>query len=272
MTEEIYYLYKITNLVTRKVYIGVTNSPSNRFSQHKSDKNRLVGKAIQKHGSENFTFEIICTGNKEYIYDLEPRAIELYKSNARTGHGYNLCDGGIVNNQINKGKSISKRKDDKPVFVSGFWFPNPRTALAKLNWGTGIYNSRRRSGILGETYFERKQGPQEYVFVTGFWFPSKKVAISKSLLTLAKYEKMRLNGSLGDIIKPKRKSNSTVLSKPCYFKGFWFETVFQAAKIFKMRPETVRQRILRGTFEENDSKANFVAKRFSNKLSYNKEV
>lgn len=267
-----HYLYKITNQINSKIYIGVTNNPSLRYAQHKSDKERLVGKAILKYGKDNFKFEIICIGNKEYIYELESKVIVLYNSDATTGHGYNLCTGGKINNQINRGKKIKKRKDDKSVYVSGWWFPNKRTALLSLDWKTGLYNSRVKSNTLGEVQFiKTRQGPQNPVYVSGFWFPSKKMAVYKINITPNVYEKRRKDGTLGNILLPKRKSNSTVLAKPCYFKGFWFPDVFTAGGVFEMKPETIRQRILRGSFEENSSVSKLVTERYSNKL-YNKEV
>lgn len=257
MQENIHYLYKITNLVNGKLYIGVTTNPTKRKLQHftKSKVGRLVNKAVEKYGKDNFTFEVICIGSKEYIYDLESKAILSYNSDANEGHGYNLCIGGMINNQVNKGKSISKRSDDKPVYVSGFWFPNKRTSLKALNWGEGMFNFRKKEKVLGKiSYSKKRYGPQQFVYAAGFWFPSKKVVIKSLDISPSVYEKRRIEGSLGDLISPERKSNSTALGVPNYFKGFWFPSLYTASEIFNMRPETIRQRILRGSFEEKSGK------------------
>lgn len=256
---KIHYLYKITNLVNGKIYIGVTCNPQNRKQQHfvKVKQGTLVNQAVIKYGKNNLTFEIICIGSKDYIYDLEPKAIAFYNSNAITGHGYNLCLGGVVNNNINKGKPVQKRVDDKFIYVSGWWFPNTRTAKKKLNWGQGMISSRRKAGLLGETQIpDKKHGKQDAVYVTGFWFPFKKMAIDKLNMSLNVYEKRRLDGTLGDLIQPQRKTNSSALAVPNYFKGFWFPDLYIASVIFKMRPETIRQRILRGYSEEKGTKTN----------------
>ena len=255
MQEDLHYLYKITNLVNGKLYIGVTNNPDKRKKQHltKSREGRLVNKAVEKYGKTNFTFEVICIGTKEYIYDLESKAILLYSSDASNGHGYNLCAGGLVNNQINKGKSISKRSDDRFVYVAGFWFPNKRTSLKSLGWGEGMFNFRKKDAVLGETYYVKKRtGPQEFVYVTGFWFPNKKSALDHTNLSPNMYEKRRKNGTLKDLsYSETRKSNSTALLVPNYYKGFWFPDLIVASKFFNKRPESIRQQILRGVFEEN---------------------
>jgi group I intron endonuclease len=272
--EEVHYLYKITNKVNGKLYIGVTKNPKHRQLCHFRgyDPGRMISKAVDKYGEDNFTFEIICIGSKEYIYDLEPKAIILYNSNAEKGHGYNLCDGGLVNNQVNKGKSIKTRSDDKFIYVSGFWFPNRRTALKSLNWGAGTFNGRKIAGTLGDICINRKHGPQEFVYVTGFWFPSKKLALDKINITPNVYEARRKDGTLGNLTRLPRKSNSTVLAKPCYFKGFWFPSIFAAGLVFNMKPGTLRRRILRGYFEETNAVSEITAQRFSNKLLNNNEV
>ena len=57
-------IYKITNLINNKIYIGQTINPiSQRWSAHKSHaKNgstHKLGRAIRKYGEENFKIELI---------------------------------------------------------------------------------------------------------------------------------------------------------------------------------------------------------------------
>lgn len=252
--EDIHYLYKITNLVNGKLYIGVTKNPKHRQLSHFSEGERLVNKACEKYGKDNLTFEIICEGSKDYIYDLEIKAIKLYNSDATTGHGYNICSGGVHGNAGNVGREHLTRVDDTPYYVSGFWFPNRRTALKSLGWGEGMFSFRNKTGTLGETIIPAKrQGPQEPVYVSGFWFPSKKLAIASIGITPNVYEKRRKEGSLGQVCYlPKRKSNSTALKVPNYYLGFWFPDLITASAVFGKSPETIRKQILRGVFEEDN--------------------
>jgi group I intron endonuclease len=176
--EATFYLYKITNKVNNKVYIGVTKNPKLRHRQHmtKLSVKNLVAKAVKKYGKENFEFEVLCIGTKEYICSLEQKAIEVYNSNAVTGHGYNIASGGYGGSLPRRGK-VSSRKDDKSVYVSGFWFPNKRTALLTLNWTNSKFRYRRDMGFLGETFIQtRVELPNRNtitsvpIYYKGFWF------------------------------------------------------------------------------------------------------
>ncbi len=203
--EEVHYLYKVTNLINGKLYIGVTKDPKHRKETHFSKGPRLVNRAYKKYGKDALTFEVICVGSKGYIYDLEVEAIKLYNSDATTGHGYNVCSGGFKGDAGNKGRKHHSKSDDIPYYVSGFWFPNKRTAVSSLNWGDGRFNSRRKLGVLGnECVLKSRYGPQSYVYVTGFWFPSKKVATSALGMSSGIFQRRKTRGTLGDILSPEK--------------------------------------------------------------------
>lgn len=88
-------VYSVTNKVNGKVYIGVTVNPERRKRSHFKHNIRtrsMLKNAIAKHGEENFVFEILCVGTKDYCYLVEPRFVAEY--NTRTPHGYNICSGG----------------------------------------------------------------------------------------------------------------------------------------------------------------------------------
>jgi len=168
MKEIVHYLYKITNLVNGKLYIGVTKNLSARKKQHfynpNQNKNSIIKKAVNKYGPENFSFDVLCVGSKEYIYDLEVKAISAFNT---VENGYNIKPGGAGGT----GHKVASRSDDEPVFVSGFWFPNRRVALASLGMAAVTFHNRKRQGILGEVSNPRKgsvyDAPQ---YVRGIWF------------------------------------------------------------------------------------------------------
>ena len=91
-----YSLYKITNLLNNKCYIGVTNrNPEERFAEHKKpSSSSFISKAIQSDGVENFSFEIILTNiDDDKISSLECEYIKKY--NSLLPNGYNADLGGV---------------------------------------------------------------------------------------------------------------------------------------------------------------------------------
>lgn len=143
------YLYKITNKVNGKVYIGITRDPDSRRKQHlvwkRQSSNSILKLAVEKYGKDAFEFEILVAGDLSYIKDLEIKAILAYDSLAGVGHGYNIHSGGGHNNG---GEQIKYRSDDKPVCAFGFWFPNARTAIKSLGINKKTLYARRAEGIL----------------------------------------------------------------------------------------------------------------------------
>lgn len=83
-------IYKITNKLNNKVYIGQSVNPENRWLNHKSDTKTYIGRALHKYGQENFIFEIL-----EWTEDYNTRErywISYY--NSYGVKGYNLTAGG----------------------------------------------------------------------------------------------------------------------------------------------------------------------------------
>lgn len=98
-----FYVYKITNLVNGKLYIGKTNNINNRWNSHCSEANLCRKRyplylAMKKYGVENFKIEMLETlENEEKCFQRETYWIEFFKTNiVKYGHdfGYNLSDGG----------------------------------------------------------------------------------------------------------------------------------------------------------------------------------
>jgi len=89
-------IYKITNTVNGKSYIGQTrhDAVKTRIRDHLTGRgNVIIKNAVEKYGHDAFTFEILHDGIiPEFLDDLEREAIG--KFNTVAPHGYNLTDGG----------------------------------------------------------------------------------------------------------------------------------------------------------------------------------
>lgn len=96
--EKIYCVYKHTNKINGKIYIGKTcaNPPEKRWRHDGSGyiKSPLFWNAIQKYGWDNFEHEILINDlTEEQANELEKQFISDLKSNDKN-FGYNLTDGG----------------------------------------------------------------------------------------------------------------------------------------------------------------------------------
>jgi len=94
-----FIIYKITNKVNGKIYIGQTTQGLKvrlgvHFSEARKGKtNSVIHAAIRKYGKENFDSEEICRcKSKKQMDDAEKFYIRYFK--ARSPIGYNLTDGG----------------------------------------------------------------------------------------------------------------------------------------------------------------------------------
>lgn len=91
-------IYKVTNLINKKVYIGQTIRPLNtRWKQHLRDS-KVIGfpiyRSIRKHGIDNFKVEEIDGANsQEELNYLETHYIHKYDS-LISKNGYNCNTGG----------------------------------------------------------------------------------------------------------------------------------------------------------------------------------
>jgi group I intron endonuclease len=90
-------IYKITNLINGKIYIGQTNNFDRRWAEHKlnakSKPKQLIEQAINKYGVDNFLCELVdeCYSQEEANVK-EPQNIVKY--NSIYPNGYNIEAGG----------------------------------------------------------------------------------------------------------------------------------------------------------------------------------
>jgi group I intron endonuclease len=94
------YIYKITNTINGKLYIGETKetNPQTRWKGHKYSIRKghgcpLLRSAFQKYGEENFTFEVIqeCTKDERFIVEEQ----KIKEFNTFVPNGYNATRGGM---------------------------------------------------------------------------------------------------------------------------------------------------------------------------------
>ena len=109
------YIYKITNLVNNKIYIGKTKNIEKRWKRHiylaKTGFKRHLYEAMRKYGIDNFSIEIIdeCKDGEEDIREKYwIRKTQSYKNTI----GYNKSFGGEGGNtwSLNNHKKETSEK------------------------------------------------------------------------------------------------------------------------------------------------------------------
>lgn len=96
MNDKLYLVYKHTNKLNGKKYIGITmQEPNKRWLNGKGYQNNdYFNKSITKYGWDNFSHEILYEHlTKEEAEQKEIEFITQYKSNQRE-FGYNIANGG----------------------------------------------------------------------------------------------------------------------------------------------------------------------------------
>lgn len=88
------YIYKIQNLINGKCYIGLTDDPKRRWSEHCYKKSSsAIHSAIQTFGEHNFSFQIIEAGIPTYEMAARREIFWIEYFNSYKA-GYNKSPGG----------------------------------------------------------------------------------------------------------------------------------------------------------------------------------
>lgn len=105
-------IYRATNSINGKCYIGFTTNFESRRYQHEwladHDSQQAFHRALRKHGKNAFSWEIIDESEDadRALYVLEPYYIEKFRSYGKTG--YNMTIGGE-----GKRKIVSEQTKEK---------------------------------------------------------------------------------------------------------------------------------------------------------------
>jgi group I intron endonuclease len=86
-------IYRITNTVNGKCYIGSAVNLKKRKQQHfsGSNTNKVLKRAMKKYGPENFTFEVLEECTTREMLSLEQLNIDLHRVVKGWENLYNIC-------------------------------------------------------------------------------------------------------------------------------------------------------------------------------------
>jgi group I intron endonuclease len=170
------YVYKITNKINNKVYIGKSDNPSKRCIRHfstaktgynKNHKYQYIHRAINKHGKDNFVFEVIETCDSSEIA-LEREVYWIKELNANNSKfGYNLTNGGDGGCTPQTAAKISKTLKGRINTLNGLCKKLYKLFCLIPNYKKDIYKSkskidrRARARLIIKNYFENKEMPYD---------------------------------------------------------------------------------------------------------------
>lgn len=144
-------IYKIINNITNKIYVGQTvRSFKDRMAEHCRHTQQIIDMSINKHGKENFTYEII--DKAENIEDLNRKEkywIDYF--NSMVPHGYNQCCGGD-NTMGYKHKESSKGKMSIAQYR--------RNMKGEGNPFYGKHHSKETKIAMSKSWENRKPNPE----------------------------------------------------------------------------------------------------------------
>lgn len=119
------YIYKTTNLINNKIYIG--KKVSKKFANYYKGSGKLIKAAILKYGEENFICELLesCETNEE-LNDREKFYIKLYNSRDKS-IGYNISsggDGGDIFHDLSEEHKIEIKQKMSKTSKDRIWITN----------------------------------------------------------------------------------------------------------------------------------------------------
>lgn len=141
-------IYKITNQINGKIYIGQSIDIQQRWKQHKQQvkgirSNNKLYQAMREYGIENFLFEIIeqCEFSQQELDERQRYWIKYYNSYE---NGYNSTRGG----QIEGSWAIYNPDDIRKLWDQGYSFKEiqekvgcSRSIIQQRLQGYGDYNA-----------------------------------------------------------------------------------------------------------------------------------
>lgn len=144
-------IYKITNLVNKKIYIGQTvRTLEQRWSEHKhtalkEDKTTYpLYNAMRKYGIKSFTIELIEECDNSILNDREQYWISYFNSHGN--NGYNATDGGeTIGDKLCK--FVQQIKDNKVIATfNSIREAERQTGIANQNISIACHIPTRTAG------------------------------------------------------------------------------------------------------------------------------
>jgi len=208
--KKIYTLYKITNVINGKIYVGVhkTSNPNDGYL----GSGVVIKKSIKKYGRKNFKKEILfeCL-SKEEIFKKEKEVVN--KEFVKNPNTYNLRQGGVGGNE-KYGRHGYQHSDETKLKIS--------------NSLKGTKHTKKRRENISKSLIGRTI-PKEIV--------------EKSISTRMKNGYKHSEETKTKLRKSKLGRNNPSAGKRISVDGVIYETCGTAERLLKKNPSYYRNRV-----------------------------
>lgn len=260
--EYIMYVYKTTNIINNKIYIGQHRNKKDEEDNY-IGSGTILKRSIKKYGIENFKKEIIeeCSDYKQ-LCEKEIYWIDFYNSIDKT-IGYNISSGGEQHNP----ESWEKFKNDADRYNS--WIEKMRLInLGENNPMYGVeYTEERRQKYIKtrkENYHKHKYSTEEYrkkisdltkgennPNYNNKWETEKKEKMSKYLIEneIHKGEKNSNFGKYGKESSGYKEISCDIINKILYDYMSNFLCIRKLSKKYIISERKIRQILIENNLE-----------------------
>jgi hypothetical protein len=182
------HLYKITNNTTGEYYVGKHNG----WTQDTKSRGLYWGsgdrikKQVKKYGKNNFTYEILCYGTQDYIYELEKKCVtkEVIEEDVLC---LNLTIGGDgpTYHKEETIKKISESRKGIPAWNKGMKTAIPQKRLSKIEVAQRLSDrSKGNQYALGNKWTEEEKQKLRDARAKQIMLPETYEKSSKTMSTL----------------------------------------------------------------------------------------
>lgn len=144
------YVYKITNNINNKIYVGMTRyTIQKRWQEHKNKykkKNTHLYFAMRKYGIENFSIEVIEECKEEDLILREAYWIQFYNS---YNDGYNMTEGKGEGNGTSFNARPIEQYDLEGNFIARYKSAGEASSILKIQHANilkAAYQERNSAG------------------------------------------------------------------------------------------------------------------------------
>lgn len=260
---QITYVYRFTNLVNGKAYVGISTQPKKRKRDHESGRGSLLlWRAIQKYGLENFDYSLVSK-HATYSAALSREIKEISKHNSVKPNGYNLtlggegCVGYVASPQTLEKKRRAwlgrKHTPETKAKMSAAQTGRTFSEASRKKLSEACIGKQRRLGVILSQETKDKIGNANRGRVM-----SKASSLKKRKAMLGRKftddHKAKIGAShLNRMPETYARGASSGMARPVLVDGWIYGCVSDAAADHGVLKDTIRERILRNQKTDPDN-------------------